>query len=301
MYRIYWDSKIAANPAQWVSSCDSDWPHSPEEERSGIGGYEILGENLSYCAGTGCSELPEVMDESGLGDGDGSFDPDQLLPMLDDVRSGRADAALGRRRPVDRRVWPWHARLGNNLIVWWLRRRLGMAAHDIAPMRVLDRRALLELDVRDRHAVNAAVEAMKLGAFDYIVKPFEADILVLRLQNILKRTSKIIDQSNHQSKSESNYNIGRYVFDAQNYQLKLDNDIQRLTEKEAQLIEYFFNNKNQMIKRDDLLTAVWGSDDFFSGRSMDVFISRLRKYFKNDSNIKIESARGVGLTFKIEA
>lgn len=145
------------------------------------------------------------------------------------------------------------------------------------------------------------IKGLKLGADDYIVKPFEADILVLRLQNILKRTSKIIDQSNHQSKSESNYNIGRYVFDAQNYQLKLDNDIQRLTEKEAQLIEYFFNNKNQMIKRDDLLTAVWGSDDFFSGRSMDVFISRLRKYFKNDSNIKIESARGVGLTFKIEA
>ena len=70
--------------------------------------------------------------------------------MLDDVRSGRADAALGRRRPVDRRVWPWHARLGNNLIVWWLRRRLGMAAHDIAPMRVLDRRALLDLDVQDQ-------------------------------------------------------------------------------------------------------------------------------------------------------
>ncbi|CAB4736539.1 unannotated protein [freshwater metagenome] len=83
-------------------------------------------------------------------DGDGSFDPAQLLPLLDDVRSGRADAALGRRRPVDRRVWPWHARLGNGLIVWWLRRRLRMAAHDIAPMRVMGRQALLDLDVRDR-------------------------------------------------------------------------------------------------------------------------------------------------------
>jgi len=83
-------------------------------------------------------------------DGDGSFDPAQLLPLLDDVRSGRADAALGRRRPVDRRVWPWHARLGNALIVWWLRRRLRMAAHDIAPMRVMGRQALLDLDVQDR-------------------------------------------------------------------------------------------------------------------------------------------------------
>ena len=145
------------------------------------------------------------------------------------------------------------------------------------------------------------IKGLKLGADDYIVKPFEADILVLRLQNILKRSTKNTNQPVNQSKSESSYNIGRYVFNAQNYQLKIDDTIQRLTEKEAQLITYFFENKNQMIKRDDLLTAIWGSDDFFSGRSMDVFISRLRKYFKQDSNIKIESARGVGLTFKIEA
>jgi DNA-binding response OmpR family regulator len=145
------------------------------------------------------------------------------------------------------------------------------------------------------------IKGLKLGADDYIVKPFEADILVLRLQNILKRSLKNTNIPNNKSKNESSYHIGRYVFNAQNYQLKLDENIQRLTEKEAQLIAYFFENKNQMIKRDDLLTAVWGSDDFFSGRSMDVFISRLRKYFKQDSSISIESARGVGLTFKIEA
>ncbi len=83
-------------------------------------------------------------------DGDGSFDPADLLPLLDDVRSGRADLAVGRRRPVSRRVWPWHARAGNGLVVWWLRRRIGMAAHDIAPMRVCRRDALLALDVQDR-------------------------------------------------------------------------------------------------------------------------------------------------------
>jgi glycosyltransferase involved in cell wall biosynthesis len=83
-------------------------------------------------------------------DGDGSFDPADLMALLDDVRSGRADVAVGRRRPVARGVWPWHARLGNNLVVWWLRRRIGMAAHDIAPMRVCRREALLGLDVRDR-------------------------------------------------------------------------------------------------------------------------------------------------------
>jgi len=83
-------------------------------------------------------------------DGDGSFDPDELLPMLDDVASGRADIAVGRRRPTGRGVWPWHARAGNGLIVAWLRRRISMDAHDIAPMRVCGREPLLALDVQDR-------------------------------------------------------------------------------------------------------------------------------------------------------
>lgn len=83
-------------------------------------------------------------------DGDGSFDPEELLPLLADVRSGRADLAVGRRRPVRRGVWPWHARVGNQLIVWWLRRRIAMSAHDIAPMRVCRREALITLGVEDR-------------------------------------------------------------------------------------------------------------------------------------------------------
>jgi glycosyltransferase involved in cell wall biosynthesis len=90
------------------------------------------------------AELVAVMD------GDGSFDPDQLLPLLDDVASGRADLAVGRRRPVTSGVWPWHARAGNALIVAWLRRRIGMASHDIAPMRVCRREDLLGLGLQDR-------------------------------------------------------------------------------------------------------------------------------------------------------
>ena len=82
-------------------------------------------------------------------DGDGSFDPADLLALLEDVRAGRADLAVGRRRPVSRGVWPWHARLGNHLVVWLLRRR-GFNAHDIAPIRVSGRSELLSLDVRDR-------------------------------------------------------------------------------------------------------------------------------------------------------
>lgn len=83
-------------------------------------------------------------------DGDGSFDPDQLVPLLDDVAYGRADLAVGRRRPVRRGAWPWHARVGNAVIAAWLRRRLRMQAHDIAPMRVCRRQALLDLGLADR-------------------------------------------------------------------------------------------------------------------------------------------------------
>jgi glycosyltransferase involved in cell wall biosynthesis len=83
-------------------------------------------------------------------DGDGSFDPADLLTLLHDVRDGRADLAVGRRRPTRRGTWPWHARAGNALIVAWLRRTIGMAAHDIAPMRVARRQAMLDLGLQDR-------------------------------------------------------------------------------------------------------------------------------------------------------
>lgn len=83
-------------------------------------------------------------------DGDGSFDPDELTPMLATVRDGLADIAVGRRRPVRRGVWPWHARAGNRVILAWLRRRIGADVHDIAPMRVCRREALLELGIEDR-------------------------------------------------------------------------------------------------------------------------------------------------------
>lgn len=83
-------------------------------------------------------------------DGDGSFDPRELQPLLDVVADGRADLAVGRRRPVAAGVWPWHARAGNALVVRWLRRSTGFPARDLAPLRVCRRAALLDLDVRDR-------------------------------------------------------------------------------------------------------------------------------------------------------
>lgn len=147
------------------------------------------------------------------------------------------------------------------------------------------------------------IQGLKLGADDYIVKPFEADILVLRLNNILKRSQQSQrsqrDGQEKQQQVQRAYSIGNYQFDAQNHTLTLGETVQSLTEKEALLIQFFYKHKNQMLRREDILTKIWGNDDFFSGRSMDVFISRLRKYFKEDATISIASTRGVGLTFKL--
>ena len=103
-----------------------------------------------YGAAVHAGLLAATHDHVAFMDGDGSFDPDDLIPLLAEVASGRADLAVGRRRPVGRGVWPWHARLGNAMVVAWLRRRVGLQARDIAPMRVVGRSALLDLDVQDR-------------------------------------------------------------------------------------------------------------------------------------------------------
>lgn len=140
------------------------------------------------------------------------------------------------------------------------------------------------------------IKGLKLGADDYIVKPFEADELVLRLRNILKRTNAFPNER----LEEDLVRIGQYSFNPRRLELKFNDElVKQLTEKEGELILFLFKHKNQLLKREEILKKVWGNDDYFSGRSMDVFISRLRKYFKEDAKISIKSSRGIGLEFKI--
>lgn len=139
------------------------------------------------------------------------------------------------------------------------------------------------------------IKGLKLGADDYIVKPFEADELVLRLTNIIKRTEK----KSFTNALPNQIEIGIFTFDTNRFELKSSQKIQQLTEKEASLLLFLFQHKNQLVKREQVLKAVWENDDFFSGRSMDVFISKLRKYLIEDTTISIESIRNIGLEFKI--
>jgi DNA-binding response OmpR family regulator len=133
------------------------------------------------------------------------------------------------------------------------------------------------------------VKGLKLGADDYITKPFEPDELVLRLQNILKRT--------YRDNNDNVVLIGNYRFYPNDFKLVYDNDERVLTEKECELIKYLNLNRNRTIKRKEILDSVWGDDDYFTGRSMDVFITRVRKFLASDKSIKIENIRGVGYRF----
>lgn len=104
------------------------------------------GYGAAIAAGLGAATADHVA----FMDADGSFEPADLLGLLDDVRAGRADLAAGRRRPVHRSVWPWHARAGNALVVHWLRQRIGLPLHDLPAMRACRREALAGLGVEDR-------------------------------------------------------------------------------------------------------------------------------------------------------
>ena len=137
---------------------------------------------------------------------------------------------------------------------------------------------------------------LQLGADDYITKPFSIEELILKIEVFLKRSN--IDAS--QLRKESTFQIGSFTFSFSEQQLTKQDLIISLTHREAELLAFLFTHAGTILKRDDILNKIWGNDQFFSSRSLDVFISRLRKLLKSDPNIKIENIHNIGYRFVVQ-
>lgn len=137
------------------------------------------------------------------------------------------------------------------------------------------------------------VEGFKAGGDDYLTKPFSIEEFQMRIIALLKRVNIVTE-----SDDEVVIELGEYEFDTENYLLKHPNFEKSLTKKESQILKILCKFKNQVVARDVILNAVWGQDDYFVGRSLDVFITKLRKYLKEDPAISIANIHGIG--FKLE-
>jgi DNA-binding response OmpR family regulator len=137
------------------------------------------------------------------------------------------------------------------------------------------------------------VKGFRAGGDDYITKPFSNEELILRIEAILKRVDKI-----DKSIDAEVMRIGKYVFDIKDHKLKSDMFEKVLTKKESEVLKLLINHKNKVIERELIANMVWGDDNYFIGRSLDVFITKLRKYIKEDERLMITNIHGVG--FKLE-
>ncbi len=137
------------------------------------------------------------------------------------------------------------------------------------------------------------IEGFKAGGDDYLTKPFSTEELHLRVQALLKRVQIKTDKA-----EDTILKIGTYSFDTENFTLTHPNFEKTLTKKEALILKVLCKFKNQVAPREVLTNSVWGQDDYFIGRSLDVFITKLRKYLKEDPTISIQNIHGIG--FKLE-
>lgn len=140
------------------------------------------------------------------------------------------------------------------------------------------------------------IMGLTIGGDDYITKPFNMEELLLKIRVFLKRSITVVENSFDQNY----YKVGKFNFYFDSLILNGAGERKTLTYKEAELLRYFCDNPNKVLSRSDILIQVWGSDDYYLGRSLDVFISRLRKYLSADDNIKILNLHGIGFRFNAQ-
>jgi two-component system OmpR family response regulator len=133
------------------------------------------------------------------------------------------------------------------------------------------------------------IQGYKLGADDYITKPFDSEVLLLKIKAILKR-----NEEENRVSDNIEFDLGRYHFNPKLRELKHDEMTQTLSPKENELLKMLAEHKNDLLPRERALKKIWGSDTYFNGRSMDVYIAKLRKYLKDDTNIEIVNIHGNG-------
>jgi two-component system, OmpR family, response regulator len=133
------------------------------------------------------------------------------------------------------------------------------------------------------------VQGYKLGADDYITKPFDSEVLSLKIKAILKRNEEM-----HREEVNAEFDMGKYHFNPRLRELSIDGKVQVLSPKENELLKMLCEYKNDLLSREIALKKIWGSDTYFNGRSMDVYIAKLRKYLKEDGTIEIVNIHGNG-------
>lgn len=142
------------------------------------------------------------------------------------------------------------------------------------------------------------IKGFRIGCDDYLTKPFSTEELHLRIEAILRRCRR--QEGTGLSGSDMVIQIGNYTFDASNLMLRYrEDDPVTLTKKESDLLLLLSQHKNQLLTREFALKRIWGNDDYFIGRSMDVFITKLRKHLKQDPNISITNVHGVGFRLEV--
>lgn len=138
------------------------------------------------------------------------------------------------------------------------------------------------------------LEGFKAGADDYLTKPFDSDVLLMKIRAILRRNSGL------KPAIEDKSTIGKYIFDTKLRTLSCTGESHRLTPREADLLKELILNKNTVLDRNEALRKIWGDDNYFNARSMDVYITKLRKYFKDDDSVQINNIHGSGFILVME-